>query len=484
MKILIISVIILNLSKAYLLKEINCPSPKCVCEANSIKCTDFEKFDELNFKFKTQNNASINEIDILDLKPIKPLILDDTLKLNGLKINKQVLLRNMKGFLYRSNPFENVALDSNGKSAVELQVFDSEFEFYETREKKLDCDCNSDIFIKNSVRTILTKFSKLWLNNNIKYSNNMCPFVFWNTHYELVIANFLNETNMPIFKNVSLPSDRVLNSTINYLYLFNVKLNQLDNSLLNRDVFANIKTLQIFGTLNKVDKETFKSFQGLKSIVFELFNFNSFIRGANTEWMKNLYDFNLNGVNNTKKPENKNNIIIQFNDRKSEFEYTDNDFCLFKNFPNKIAFPVIKTKPNLKCSCTILWLMKYFKVYNKNQRLNILLTPSVDKCLADPVEVFNQKLNNCSFESKIKWCESRSSSLAELNSNLKATVDTTLEKILTTPIPTTQKLASLTTTVINQEAKNSFIRSLTVIIGAIGFFVISTVMGLVLFLFK
>jgi len=50
-----------------------CPSAKCVCIQNEIKCEDFESFAQLNFY------AWDGDIEILDLKPKDQLILDGQL---------------------------------------------------------------------------------------------------------------------------------------------------------------------------------------------------------------------------------------------------------------------------------------------------------------------------------------------------------------------------------------------------------------------
>jgi hypothetical protein len=61
-----------------------CPSTKCVCIQNEIKCEDFESFAHLNF------SDIDDKIEILDLKPREPLILDDQLDLAHIQIKKQI----------------------------------------------------------------------------------------------------------------------------------------------------------------------------------------------------------------------------------------------------------------------------------------------------------------------------------------------------------------------------------------------------------
>jgi hypothetical protein len=80
--------------------------------------------------------------------------------------------------------------------------------------------------------------------------------------------------------------------------------------------------------------------------------------------------------------------------------YPEEDFCLFKNFPHsKLVVPKINTKPDLQCTCTLLWLIQYKSLYQEGA-LNYLDTPSVSKCLDDPN--FEALVNNCNFELKIQ----------------------------------------------------------------------------------
>ena len=56
--------------------------------------------------------------------------------------------------------------------------------------------------------------------------------------------------------------------------------------------------------------------------------------------------------------------LVYLTDLNETYLYTEEDFCLFKDFPHsKLVVPKINTKPNLECTCTLLYLLKYkFKV--------------------------------------------------------------------------------------------------------------------------
>ena len=146
-----------------------CPSAsRCTCESGIVKCFDFDSFDELSFH-------NIEQIDMLELKPSEPVQLDRKLNLNNVRINKQVILRNIKGFLYNYDPFQNVKMAGGNQSAVELKIFESEFEFYVNANDRLNSvKCNALMYSNKSFSTFLSKFSKIWLFDDITYSRGLC----------------------------------------------------------------------------------------------------------------------------------------------------------------------------------------------------------------------------------------------------------------------------------------------------------------------
>jgi hypothetical protein len=493
---------------------IKCPE-KCKCEfdyengdinsnsthdlISSIICKEFLSFSELDFK-SLNGSGFIQDVEILDLQPAFPILLDNLLDLSSIRITKQVILRNIKGFLYNSNPFKNVDLSYDGKSLVELTLFNSEFEFYESYSNKLESKCEMESF--GNVDTLLTKFSKLWLNDNIKYSSTLCPLVFRNTHFDLVLAHFLNKTNSFGFKNYNntKSSTYYINSNINYLYLFNVKLDHLDSGFLNKQVFGELKRLQIFGSLNEIENGLFSNFKKLKSIMFELFNFEHFIRTPNTDqWLSDLN-------------ENQNKILLNLNDRETHYEYSDDDFCFFKNFPSKNVFPVIKTKENLNCSCTLIWILRNYKNYTTSMgQLSQLLTSSVDDCLAMDEEKFDQTINDCKFEKKIDECNVSQVKFMKTTNDLTL-VTTTIKfekpKTATPKIKRPNSSLQVTTKRISfSELQANFLRTkhvssfltakkprsenldptlstISLVMGGLGFLTISVILGVIMFFFK
>ena len=90
----------------------------------------------------------------------------------------------------------------------------------------------------------------------------------------------------------------------------------------------------------------------------------------------------------------------------NSYDYPQKDFCLFKDFPhNKLVMPIIKTKQNLECSCTLMWLLKYKSIYEVNG-VNPMETDSTLNCLASPN--FDQLIKDCDFNAKLAECNGSS----------------------------------------------------------------------------
>jgi hypothetical protein len=63
--------------------------------------------------------------------------------------------------------------------------------------------------------------------------------------------------------------------------------------------------------------------------------------------------------------------------------------------------PIINTKPNLECSCTLMWLLQYQKIYDRNG-VNPMTTDSTINCLA--TGNFDKLVRDCNFDDKLKAC--------------------------------------------------------------------------------
>jgi hypothetical protein len=418
-----------------------------------------------------------------------------------------VVLHNIRGFLYNANPFDQINLNTttNRKSPVELKIYDSKFEFYESQVDKLSSKCNKYELINRGsfTKTVLSSFATVSLNKNMVYASDLCPFVFQNVKLDLLVINDINDANRLTFKTVSLTEYDYRNAnfsiTINQLYLFNANLTLLDESLLSRTVFSSLKTLQIYGNLNEIQSDLFSgaSFKNLKSLVLDLFNFEQFIRNKNNDWMSSLTSLTTKQTNNsTPSPKSavhfsRINLLIHLNDHRETFLYDETDFCLFAKFRTASArsvYALIKTKEDLNCTCTLVWLVKDYRNFvTRRQQLELFKTKSVAKCLDDFSPRFEQFVTGCYFEERLQVClnATNKSSLLEpartVESQPTLPVDNNRHllqalEILSPLLQVTNNSSVNSTTTGSLSSMSS--RALAFLIGAFGF--MSTIFSIVL----
>ncbi len=159
--------------------------PYCSCFLSSvfIKCDQFDSFSQLDFK-SLQNGSEPKKIYELELSPINPIILDSMLDLTGIELYNDVKLRNIKGFEFKSNPFDSVR---NGKG-LNLYMYDSALEFYEDSklESKLDCSNSANTTI---ISPVFKAFNFIQIEN--VSSKKICPIVFKNVALRSLNLNYI-----------------------------------------------------------------------------------------------------------------------------------------------------------------------------------------------------------------------------------------------------------------------------------------------------
>jgi len=426
-----------------LLLVINLIRAECPFNASSnnqiVIIKNFNNLSELSFN---QCNEAI-VISHWGLKPNKKLILDNTLKLKGLKIITDdpivyIQLLNFKGLDLLSNPFD------------EINISGYLFEF----TRFLFEQSNFNLFINNKLIT-----EKECLNNNRNWNNfisksnllsfsahyslNTCPYVFKNTKiYSLILNNIrssLIDSNLLSFLKLN-NSNNDLNSDIFHTE-FVIYRAKFDENLFDKDIFKKTKSLFLYGIINNIRDDLFKLFNNLKLIqiytqcVRQLFT-------QNTKWFINL-NFNSKSINPDDllttdlelKPFLKKSIylkIFQSFSRVTFYDYPNEDFCLFHKFPhNKLVFPLLRPNHNLTCSCTEIYLIQYsFRInfvidfYTDQIKTTLhmfqyytddLLDKSFSNCVGSRQQL-DDLVKKCNFKNRLEKCNIQSN---EENNNKK-----------------------------------------------------------------
>ena len=392
---------------------------------NSLQISDFSSFSEINI------NCSIyfDSIDLIEIIPNKKLILDRSFSLNGLNLKlapKEIYFSNLKGIHSNLNlikAFESTFDSTNNQFFVTLAY--SSFDFYLTNNQILDSEaaCNSYRLKEPNFFTGLLGLSL----SKVVYSSKVCPMVFMSTKIQSLMANNIYNSfiikNRFLFTPINKTSSKYLNSFIDS---FDLLLNYefLSNDILNEHLFKNIrKFLFVCSNLINVDNDLFKKFIYLKMIEWKVFNIKQFFHSTQNKWLKSLKI----GLNR------ENLLLITFTEPNSEFnfyeqyEYPEEDFCLFIDFQNKKAmYTLIDPGKKINCSCSVIWILNFTKLYfdiNSTHEyyrygnyydLNNIVIP-LSYCLFEPN--YNDLLKRCDFESKLKLCNT--SELKQANQSEK-----------------------------------------------------------------
>jgi hypothetical protein len=266
-----------------------CPQfePYCTCNSvTSLVCENFENFSELNF---TQENDSIL-INEFKLAPLSPICLDNSLNLNGLKLNGQVTLENINSFEFNHNPFLSF-------TNISLIISNSTI-YFKSNSKALSDMCTLSLDLKDFI-PIFSSFKSVIFEADIIYPENMCPLIFLNSQIEFLQSKNLSAYGFD-FKNLNMRSANQLklNSNINVFNIFAGESLELSAFLFDEDVFLNTYSIEIDqSSLKLISDDTFSKLQKLEKLTLNLLNMEEFITSSKNKnkWMKSLnYEVSVN----------------------------------------------------------------------------------------------------------------------------------------------------------------------------------------------
>ncbi len=243
----------------------------------------------------------------------------------------------------------------------------SKFDIY-LESKFIDQDQCNEHLTYSFDRTIFTEFSNLFLNDDVHYAYEICPFVFKNadlTSLTVKNQNFILK-NMFRFRNV-LKEEYQLNSSIISFDVSGYRYD-INKALLNKQVFENLVNFLAKGNLNAIQSGVFWSLKSLLSIRILNENFGNFFHKIGIEWTRELNAFLKEEIT----PQNIKwnlqsrflvGIFVLIEDSGllyKQYSYSDEDFCIFALFPHeKLILPILNNSVKA-CSCTLLWLLQVF----------------------------------------------------------------------------------------------------------------------------
>ena len=272
-------------------------------------------------------------------------------------------------------------------STILLSLRLSKFKFYNQNISELNkAECvieNFDKFlIFKSIRSLETEL-------NVEFSQKICPLIMVNSDLNLIkvkrlVDSYISRNRLAFHKVDSDLNELEVKSKITsfYITLYEYDLNK---EIINDLVFSNLNTLKIKGTVKNMDKNLFSSINSIKKLTFFLANLRDFFHSG-TEWFESLNN-NFKGnfsINDLSLFENELMSVYFLWDIVTSldiYDFPDEDFCLFYKFPiERFIFPFVKQrdrsdiylKQNQNCSCTVIWLLRYYRKFENfsNQYLS------------------------------------------------------------------------------------------------------------------
>ena len=365
-----------------LAKSNTCPI-KTDQEYNTV--TDFSNFKDLNF---SDCYIPFQKVLTLEIRPNKKIILDDTLNMTGLKIASNNLyfgfmFSNIKGIDFNPTSLllKQIKFYQDFSKGIHFNFQLSDFQFYfhnELIDKKL---CDQKYFYHSGTKSIgywkntflLAEISFLFLKKTVKFSEQTCPLVFNSLDIKLFAIERLSCSF--ISKNMLGFFDLQQNDSLQFnkpsIHQFSAKLYHVDlkQAFLNEMIFENLIILDLYGQINSIQNDIFRGFYSLKMIRIHTQNAKSLLTN-NNKWFEylntNVY---LDPIDIEYMFLNKDKMFIlsilqTFSDL-TFYNFPEEDFCYFKNFPHK-HFVLPELKPNYKssCSCTEFYLIQYYILFD------------------------------------------------------------------------------------------------------------------------
>ena len=211
----------------------------CRCPTNQfVSCIGFPSFQTLNF---SSSNSEIPLVDYFQLQPSTPLKFDSSLDLSGLRLSSQcdVALTNLDSIEFTANPFDPVKNATTLKS-FSLDSSNLRFLFLNVSITSATCTRNQ----LSSSKTFFTTFRSIQFEAGVQYPQ-LCPYIFANVDLDLIELTNLTNFNRFEFVSISSLDADLLKASIRKLQITFSQIKSLDEKLLEKSLFKEIRDLVI-----------------------------------------------------------------------------------------------------------------------------------------------------------------------------------------------------------------------------------------------
>ena len=410
-------------------------------------------FFEYNNSFDTSSVAELNTIlqktlpslqseeNVVTVNFRPSIIIDSSIDIGSYSKNASLLLdlRWIKGF--QADIGKPVVTGAPSWLDFELQL--GSFDFFDRQDRLLNSSCisylmsfynltdgqyheaNKSELLMNYVGIFSFHVKTFDSSGDMAFKNRVCPLVFKGAN--ITIFQVLMMQNTAISRNqlefVDTTSDSVMQDFPLDCYIdeLDFKLSyrlRISSLLLNEKIFSSTSSIQIHGVVESIAIGSFRNLQSLKRVDLTLYNLRNFLHSSDNRWMSSLnfgndYDpdlwFTARQTNQTLFESMVHQMLaLFFKPIMNEYEYPDEDFCLFQHVPfRQLVLPKAmglveryydSSLSNL--SCTLVYLNKYtitamnqaYIFYDQNYSAN------------QPAD-FDQMIQNCQLPDRLEKCK-------------------------------------------------------------------------------
>lgn len=344
------------------IKECSFETKKSLQDSQIITLTNFDQLSQLEF-----NCSEPISMGIWEIKPNGQIILDNTLNLTGLSIRSSgiyfsICLFNFKGLDIASNPFSQLHLINYSNENIWWFLDNSKFDFYLNSVQINHKECNFTML------NFLSKAQILRFGKNLIYPDVVCGYAFRNARIKILTIEKL--ANSIILKRQLNFIDLDMFDINSMVYQLNLNFyhSEVSDKLINKFIFRYLTILDLNGIIPLIQPDLFRNFKHLRLLRIRSQNVKSvFIR--QNKWLNFLnLGVEVDLINKTQLDENLTKIVVlvlyQMFENVTFYDYPDEDFCLFADFPHKrMVLPTLKPSRKSSCSCTEIFLIQYSYKY-------------------------------------------------------------------------------------------------------------------------
>lgn len=254
----------------------------CSCPESDVKleCVGFLDFEDLDFTLLDPGSPLRDRMEELVLEPLGiQEILDGMLDLGPLRMieDGRVILRNIGGFQFNANSFEDLTEADKLSLIIENSVI------------KTNDICSIRLLEADDVG-LFSEFTTLMFGENLIYTDEFCPLIFYRAKITYIEATSMTNNNYLRFELVDDDEDVEFDlgvNVINYRITDSTNL-VINNRMLSKLVFNGLQDLTLSRVaLQQIETEAFRHTKKLINLNLQVTNFEQFIRGSlDHQWMK------------------------------------------------------------------------------------------------------------------------------------------------------------------------------------------------------